>query len=65
MDLIPGLFWFFFKVLGVIFLMMWFKWTFPRLRVDQILNLEWKYLLPLNMMNILLMAAIVLLGLHF
>lgn len=65
MDLIPGLFWFFFKVLGVIFLMMWFKWTFPRLRVDQILNLEWKYLLPLNMMNIILMAAIVLFGLHF
>ncbi len=65
MDFIPGLFWFFFKVLGVIFLMMWFKWTFPRLRVDQILNLEWKYLLPLNMMNILLMAAIVLFELHF
>ncbi|MFH1120391.1 MAG: NADH-quinone oxidoreductase subunit NuoH [Bacteroidota bacterium] len=65
MDLIPGLFWFFFKVLGVIFLMMWFKWTFPRLRVDQILNLEWKYLLPINLFNILLMAAVVLFGLHF
>ncbi|PKO95202.1 MAG: NADH-quinone oxidoreductase subunit NuoH, partial [Bacteroidetes bacterium HGW-Bacteroidetes-9] len=65
MDQIPGLFWFFFKVLGVIFLMMWFKWTFPRLRVDQILNLEWKYLLPINLFNILLMAAVVLFGLHF
>lgn len=65
MDLMPGLFWFFFKVLGVIFLMMWFKWTFPRLRVDQILNLEWKYLLPINLFNILLMAAVVLFGLHF
>lgn len=65
MDLIPGLVWFFIKVLGVIFLMMWFKWTFPRLRVDQILNLEWKYLLPINLFNILLMAAVVLLGLHF
>lgn len=65
MDLIPGLFWFFFKVLGVMFLMMWFKWTFPRLRVDQILNLEWKYLLPINLFNILLMAAVVLFGLHF
>ncbi len=65
MDLIPGLVWFFIKVLGVIFLMMWFKWTFPRLRVDQILNLEWKYLLPINLFNILLMAAVVLFGLHF
>ncbi len=65
MDLIPGLFWFFMKVFFVIFLMMWFKWTFPRLRVDQILNLEWKYLLPINLMNIILMTLVVLFGLHF
>lgn len=65
MDFIPGLVWFFLKVFFVIFLMMWFKWTFPRLRVDQILNLEWKYLLPLNLMNIILMTLVVLFGLHF
>lgn len=65
MDLIPGLVWFFLKVFAVIFLMMWFKWTFPRLRVDHILNLEWKYLLPINLMNIILMTLVVLLGLHF
>jgi NADH-quinone oxidoreductase subunit H len=65
MDFIPGLFWFFIKVLAVIFLIMWFKWTFPRLRVDQILNLEWKYLLPINLFNIILMAVIVIFGLHF
>ncbi len=65
MDLIPGLIWFFLKVFAVIFLMMWFKWTFPRLRVDHILNLEWKYLLPINLMNIILMTLVVLLGLHF
>lgn len=65
MDFIPGLVWFFLKVFGVIFLMMWFKWTFPRLRIDMILNLEWKYLLPINLLNILLMTAVVLLGLHF
>lgn len=65
MDFIPGIFWFFMKVFAVIFLMMWFKWTFPRLRVDQILNLEWKYLLPINLMNIILMALVVILGLHF
>lgn len=65
MDFIPGLVWFFLKVFFVIFLMMWFKWTFPRLRVDQILNLEWKYLLPINLINIVIMTAVVLLGLHF
>jgi NADH-quinone oxidoreductase subunit H len=53
------------KVLGVIFIIMWFKWTFPRLRVDQILTLEWKYLLPINLVNILLMALVVLTKFHF
>jgi NADH-quinone oxidoreductase subunit H len=65
MDYIPGLFWFFLKVFGIIFLIMWFKWTFPRLRIDQILTLEWKYLLPINLFNILLMATMVLLGWHW
>ncbi len=65
MDFIPGLIWFFMKVFGIIFLIMWFKWTFPRLRIDQILTLEWKYLLPINLFNILLMATMVLLGWHW
>jgi len=54
-----------FIVFGIIFLIMWFKWTFPRLRIDQILTLEWKYLLPINLFNILLMATMVLLGWHW
>jgi NADH-quinone oxidoreductase subunit H len=65
MDFIPPIFWFFGKVLAVIFLIMWFKWTFPRLRIDQILSLEWKFLLPINLVNILIMAFIVLKGWHF
>ena len=64
-DSIPllGVFWFLAKTLLLIFLMMWFRWTFPRLRIDQLLVLEWKYLLPLNLMNLILMALMVLLGL--
>ena len=58
-----GVFWFLIKTLAIIFLMMWFRWTFPRLRIDQLLVLEWKYLLPLNLMNLILMALMVLLGL--
>jgi NADH-quinone oxidoreductase subunit H len=65
MDYIPPIVWFFGKVMAVIFLIMWFKWTFPRLRIDQILVLEWKFLLPINLVNILLMTLIVLKKWHF
>jgi NADH-quinone oxidoreductase subunit H len=65
MDYIPPSIWYIGKTGFIIFLMMWFKWTFPRLRIDQLLNLEWKYLLPINLFNILLMAFIVLMGWHF
>ncbi len=66
-DAIPfaGLFWFTVKVIAVIFIFMWFRWTFPRFRIDQLLTLEWKYLLPINMVNIVLMALMVWLGLTF
>jgi NADH-quinone oxidoreductase subunit H len=65
MDYIPPFVWYFGKTAFVIFLMMWFKWTFPRLRIDQLLTLEWKYLLPINLVNILIMAFVVLMGWHF
>ena len=58
-----GAVWFVGKTLIIVFLMMWFRWTFPRLRIDQLLTLEWKYLLPLNLLNIVLMALIVWLNL--
>jgi NADH-quinone oxidoreductase subunit H len=65
MDFIPPIVWFLGKVSFMIFLMMWFRWTFPRLRIDQLLTLEWKYLLPINLVNILVMAFIGLMGWHF
>ncbi|MDR0836145.1 MAG: NADH-quinone oxidoreductase subunit NuoH [Tannerella sp.] len=65
MDYIPGFVWFFAKAFFVVWLLMWIKWTFPRLRIDQILNLEWKYLVPIGLVNILLMAVCVVMGWHF
>lgn len=65
MDYIPSSLWFFGKTFFLIFLIMWFRWTFPRLRIDQLLNLEWKYLLPISMFNILLVTAIAILKWHF
>jgi len=65
MDYIPSSVWFFGKTFFLIFVIMWFRWTFPRLRIDQLLNLEWKYLLPISMFNILLVTLIAIMGWHF
>ena len=63
MNYIPGIVWFLGKTFAVVWLLMWVRWTFPRLRIDQLLSLEWKYLLPISMFNIILMALVVCLGL--
>lgn len=65
MDYIPGFVWFMGKTFFVVWLLMWVKWTFPRLRIDQILKLEWKYLMPLSLINIVLMTLVVAFRLHW
>lgn len=65
MDMVPGAVWFFGKTFFLIFLIMWFRWTFPRLRIDQLLDLEWKYLLPIGMVNLLIITAMAIGGWHF
>ena len=52
---------FFAKIVCFIFLFMWVRWTIPRFRYDQLMNLGWKILLPLALANMLLTGAIILL----
>ena len=65
MDYIPSVVWFFSKTAIIMFIIMWFKWTFPRLRIDQLIKFEWKYLLPIGLFNLLLVTLMVVFGLHF
>ncbi|ULB33579.1 MULTISPECIES: NADH-quinone oxidoreductase subunit NuoH [Proteiniphilum] len=59
---IPSYAWFLGKTAVLIFLSLWVRWSFPRLRIDLLLNLEWKYLLPINLVNIIVMVVVVLAG---
>ncbi len=52
-DFLGGFPGFVIKTLGLVFLMMWLRWTLPRLRVDQLMNLCWKYFIPISFFNIL------------
>lgn len=53
-EFLPGWVWFWLKVGVVIFFTMWVRWTLPRLRVDHLMHLAWKVLLPLSILNIML-----------
>ena len=62
MDYIPGFIWFIGKAFALVWVLMWIRWTFPRLRIDQILKLEWKYLMPLSLLNLVIMTIVVAFG---
>jgi NADH-quinone oxidoreductase subunit H len=53
-SLIWGIFWFISKTFCVIFLKMLVRWTYPRLRIDQLMLLCWKYLTPFAMLFLIL-----------
>jgi len=50
---VDGFWWYLTKVFGMVAFMMWVRWTYPRIRFDQLLNINWKWLLPLAVLNLL------------
>lgn len=59
---LPGPVWFLIKVFAVIFFFIWERGTYPRLRYDHIMQFGWKVLLPLTLLNVVVTAALVALG---
>jgi len=58
-PVLPGAAWFFLKSYAVIFVMMWIRWTFPRLRFDQLMTFCWKVLIPISILNLLATAFVI------
>jgi NADH-quinone oxidoreductase subunit H len=60
LEVIPGVLWFFVKTSFMVFLILWIRFTFPRLRADQLQKFAWKILIPLSLVLILVTGAWVL-----
>ena len=54
-----GIIWFLLKVYALLFVMIWIRWTYPRVRFDQLLNFCWMYLIPFSLVNLLVTAVVV------
>jgi NADH-quinone oxidoreductase subunit H len=57
-PILPGIIWFFIKTYFLVFVIMWFRWTFPRVRFDQLLNFSWKVLIPVALLNLIITGGL-------
>jgi len=51
---------FIFKLVLLLFFFLWVRWSIPRFRYDQLMNLGWKVMFPLSLLNILWVAALIM-----
>ncbi|MDR2946921.1 MAG: NADH-quinone oxidoreductase subunit NuoH [Candidatus Adiutrix sp.] len=58
-PVLDGVWWTFLKMGGFMTFMIWVRWTFPRVRFDQLLNINWKWLLPLGLLNLWITAIVI------
>lgn len=54
----PGMIWFLIKTYFLIFVVMWVRWTYPRIRFDQLMNFAWKVLIPIALLNLMITAIV-------
>ncbi|HEV8353572.1 MAG TPA: complex I subunit 1 family protein [bacterium] len=59
-PVLPSPVWFLVKMFALVFFLMWMRWTYPRLRLDQLLGFSWKALLPVGLVNLLITALYML-----
>ncbi len=57
-PVLMGIVWFTAKVTAIMFFFLWVRWTFPRLRYDQLMAFGWKFLLPLALANVMVTALV-------
>ncbi len=60
-QLLRGLFWFLAKVTAIVYSFMWFRFTFPRFRYDQLMRLGWRLLIPLGIANVIAVGVVLVL----
>jgi NADH-quinone oxidoreductase subunit H len=58
-PLLPPIVWFFIKTYFVVTILCWLRWTFPRIRVDHLMEFSWKYMLPIALLNLIVTAVVI------
>lgn len=58
LEWVPGIVWLLAKTGAILFLLIWVRWSYPRLREDQLQKFAWKVLIPLSLVNIVLTGAL-------